>query len=62
MPTYLGHLGQPGIGGPISGAFGNLSAGCTVPPTWQGVGVGLAPPPVPGIGRPLGTSSRVSST
>ncbi|ORX39115.1 hypothetical protein BD324DRAFT_311814 [Kockovaella imperatae] len=53
MPTYLGHLGQPGVGGPIMGAFGmppmppgtwpttNAPAG-----TGLGVGVGVGPPPV----------------
>ena len=45
MPTYLGHVGQPGIGGPVQGPFGPLSP----QPPWtasMGVGVGLAPPPV----------------
>ncbi|OCF54535.1 hypothetical protein L486_08085 [Kwoniella mangroviensis CBS 10435] len=51
MPTYLGHLGQPGVGGPIMGAF-------TMPQTFTpsktpgtggnggSVGVGVSPPPV----------------
>ncbi|KAK1922568.1 hypothetical protein DB88DRAFT_466565 [Papiliotrema laurentii] len=48
MPTYLGHLGQPGVGGPM-GAF--VPA---IQPGWQGVGVGMAPPPISAMTRPLG--------
>jgi hypothetical protein len=59
MPTYLGHLGQPGVGGPVPGAFGQF-APAIQPGGWQGVGVGMGPPPVPGMGRPL-TQLRVSS-
>lgn len=54
MPTYLGHLGQPGISGPFVPA---------IQPGWQGVGgvgVGMGPPPVPGMTRALG-SPRVST-
>ena len=71
MPTYLGHLGQPGVGGPVMGAFGQYTGGAGYPPTqatgpWQGgsgVGVGVAPPPVSNTGRPpTGPgASRVSS-
>lgn len=60
MPTYLGHLGQPGVGGPIMGPFGSLQPSGPVyggnPPTWPGVGVGMAPPPIPRTGTP-----RISS-
>ena len=59
MPTYLGHLGQPGVGGPVPGAFGQF-APAIQPGAWSGVGVGMGPPPVPGMGRPLG-QLRVSS-
>ena len=46
MPTYLGHLGQPGVGGPIMGAFQYGGMQPMAPPTWSsGVGVGMRPPP-----------------
>ena len=51
MPTYLGHVGQPGVGGPVMGAFG---MGAVPPGGWPstgapagtglGVGVGVGPP------------------
>ncbi|WVQ81516.1 hypothetical protein IAT38_003640 [Cryptococcus sp. DSM 104549] len=60
MPTYLGHLGQPGVGGPVMGAFGqfagNVSPGGGMSMGGMGmggmgyqqhVGVGVAPPPIP---------------
>ena len=54
MPTYLGHL-QPGVGGPMGTSFvPAIQSG------WQGVGVGVAPPPIPAMSRPLG-QLRVSS-
>ena len=58
MPTYLGHLNQPGVGGPIMGPFGQFPAAA---PPWQGVGVGMGPPPIPGMLRPLTGNPRVSS-
>jgi hypothetical protein len=57
MPTYLGHLNQPGVGGPIMGPFGQFPAA----PPWQGVGVGMGPPPIPGMPRPLTGNPRVST-
>lgn len=55
MPTYLGHLGQPGVGGPAMGVFygGNVSpGGMGFGPGYQHVGVGVSPPPV-GIRGPM---------
>lgn len=57
MPTYLGHLNQPGVGGPIMGPFGQFPAA----QPWQGVGVGMGPPPIPGMLRPLNGNPRVST-
>ena len=59
MPTYLGHLGQPGVGGPIMGVFGQFAGkvqpgtygpppGAVWPHVQPGVGVGVAPPPMIG--------------
>ncbi|WRT69012.1 uncharacterized protein IL334_005994 [Kwoniella shivajii] len=48
MPTYLGHLGQPGVGGPVMGAF--QFTGPTATPSGKSngasVGVGVSPPPI----------------
>ncbi|WVW79292.1 hypothetical protein I302_101259 [Kwoniella bestiolae CBS 10118] len=44
MPTYLGHLGQPGVGGPVMGAFQSFTP--TKTGTGSSVGVGVSPPPV----------------
>ncbi|KIR26681.1 hypothetical protein I309_04451 [Cryptococcus deuterogattii LA55] len=55
MPTYLGHLGQPGVGGPAMGVFygGSVSpGGMGFGPGYQHVGVGVSPPPV-GIRGPM---------
>ncbi|KAK8843351.1 hypothetical protein IAR55_007008 [Kwoniella newhampshirensis] len=57
MPTYLGHLGQPGVGGPIMGVFGQFAGKPTQSPPggppgfgagYGHVGVGVAPPPIAG--------------
>ncbi len=58
MPTYLGHLGQPGVGGPIMGVFsqfvgkGQSGYGPSSGQAWghnqPGVGVGMAPPQMVG--------------
>ena len=65
MPTYLGHLGQPGVGGPIMGVFsqfvGKAQPGTYGPSQGQGwghgqpgVGMGMAPPQMVGMGmRPM---------
>ncbi|WVN87871.1 uncharacterized protein L203_103068 [Cryptococcus depauperatus CBS 7841] len=56
MPTYLGHLGQSGVGGPVMGAFqygGNISpGGMGYGFAQQHVGVGVAPPAI-GIRGPM---------
>ncbi|WWC91262.1 uncharacterized protein L201_006205 [Kwoniella dendrophila CBS 6074] len=56
MPTYLGHLNQPGVGGPILGVFGQFQ-GTTNPSTstpsktgGTSVGVGVSPPPINVVG------------
>ncbi|WWD21133.1 hypothetical protein CI109_105614 [Kwoniella shandongensis] len=52
MPTYLGHLGQPGVGGPIMGVFGQFAGKPSQSPPsnafggYGHVGVGVAPPPI----------------
>ena len=52
MPTYLGYVGQPGVGGPVMGAFGMSPMTQHTWPTSNsvgvglGVGVGVGPPPV----------------
>lgn len=60
IPTHIGYFGQPGVGAPVMGAFGAGGAALKHGPPYQwphgqpgaagGVGVGLAPPPVGGIG------------
>ncbi|ODN74606.1 hypothetical protein L202_06962 [Cryptococcus amylolentus CBS 6039] len=56
MPTYLGHLGQPGVGGPVMGAFnGVVSPGASGGMGYgfgAHVGVGVSPPQV-GIRGPM---------
>ncbi|TXT13231.1 hypothetical protein VHUM_01632 [Vanrija humicola] len=56
IPTHIGYFGQPGIGGPIMGAFGSkppqpgaAAAGFGGWPHGQpgGVGVGVGPPALP---------------
>ncbi|KAL1407614.1 hypothetical protein Q8F55_007047 [Vanrija albida] len=57
IPTHIGYFGQPGIGGPIMGAFGSKppqpgAAGGFGPwshgqPGGAGVGVGVGPPALP---------------
>ena len=59
VPTYLGHLGQPGVGGPIIGVFsqfaGKVQPGTYGPPPsrgWPhgqpGIGMGMPPPQMVG--------------
>lgn len=55
MPTYLGHLGQPGVGGPIMGVFGQFAgkppiAGPGVHHQGYGSQPGQMWPPPPGVG------------
>ncbi|ODN95727.1 hypothetical protein L198_04345 [Cryptococcus wingfieldii CBS 7118] len=56
MPTYLGHLGQPGVGGPVMGAFNGVVSPGTSGGMGYGfgahVGVGVSPPQV-GIRGPM---------
>lgn len=58
IPTHIGYFGQPGIGGPIMGAFGSkppqpgAAAGFgpwphVQPGSGAGVGVGVGPPALP---------------
>ncbi|WVF65576.1 hypothetical protein IAT40_000306 [Kwoniella sp. CBS 6097] len=69
MPTYLGHLGQPGVGGPIMGVFGQFAGAPGAPASASGagqktpstpatvtgghVGVGVSPPVVGRVPVPM---------
>ncbi|WVQ93242.1 hypothetical protein IAU59_000307 [Kwoniella sp. CBS 9459] len=64
MPTYLGHLGQPGVGGPIMGVFGQFAGAGPTPNGSAGgaqkghvggghVGVGVSPPVVGRVPVPM---------
>ncbi|WVR09098.1 hypothetical protein IAU60_006160 [Kwoniella sp. DSM 27419] len=61
MPTYLGHLGQPGVGGPVMGVFGQFAGApkagvpaTTFAPAPGGhVGVGVSPPVIGRVPVPM---------
>ncbi|OCF41921.1 hypothetical protein I317_04223 [Kwoniella heveanensis CBS 569] len=68
MPTYLGHLGQPGVGGPVMGVFGQFAGAGAATTTASGtgqktpstpfggpghVGVGVSPPVVGRVPVPM---------